>query len=178
MSGSFGCIGFSGSRSLSFALQRQITAVVTGVLALPCPPVIGVGCAPGADAVVRHMVPEDMLRVFRVEPPVSRGEFATRSTRFVTWVASVPSSFLFVWPGCRCPSGLVPSAHSTRCFRGLGSGSWASAALAAGRGVSVVVFGLPGVDLPSWPGGSWSLSPQFGVSAYRWFPACTQGSLF
>lgn len=173
-----GVVGFSGSRSVSPSLQRQAGLVVTGLLGLSCPPVVGVGCAAGLDRVVRHMVPEDLLRVFRVEPPLSRGAFAARSSRLVAWVSAVPGSFLFVFPGCVCPSGLVPSATPGRCFSGFGSGSWATAALAAGSGVSVVVFGVSGPELPAWPGGSWSASPQFGVPAFRWFPSLVQGRLF
>lgn len=172
-----GVVGFSGSRSLSFGVQRLAGSVVTGLLGLSCPPLVGVGCAAGLDRVVRHMVPDDLLRVFRVEPPLSRGSFAARSSRLVAWTAAVPGSFLFVFPGCSCPAGLVPSATPGRCFCGLGSGSWAAAALAAGSGVNVVVFGVPGVGLPAWPLGRWCESPQFGVSAWRWFPQ-SQLSLF
>lgn len=52
-----------------------------------------------------------------------------------------------VFPDCPCPSGLLPSPEPRRCFRGLGSGSWAEAALLVGLGVPVFVALVPP---PAW----------------------------
>lgn len=178
MSSSYGCIAFSGSRSLPFSQCRQVVAVCRGLARLSPAVRVGVGCAAGADAAVRHCVPSEQLTVFRVEYPASRWSFAVRSQRLVSWAAASPSSLMFVWPGQPCPSVLVPSATPGRCFSGLGSGSWATAAFSAGVGLHVVVFGLTRETLPEWPGGSWSASPQFGIPAFRWFPAARQQGLF
>lgn len=48
-----------------------------------------------------------------------------------------------VFPGCPCPDGLMPSPEPRRCFRGLGSGSWAETALLVGLGVHVFVALVP-----------------------------------
>lgn len=178
MSSLFGCIAFSGSRSLPYSQCRQVVAVCRGLAGLSPAVRVGVGCAAGTDAAVRHCVHPEQLTVFRVEYPASRWSFASRSQRLVSWAAASSSSFLFVWPGKSCPAGLVPSATPGRCFSGHGSGSWATAAFSVGVGVHVVVFGQSLSSLPAWPGGTWSASPQFGIPGFRWFPAARQQGLF
>jgi len=44
---------------------------------------------------------------------------------------------------------VVPSASPSRCFSGGGSGSWASAALAVGLGVPVLLWLPVGVQPPA-----------------------------
>ncbi|MEA5595678.1 hypothetical protein [Rivularia sp. UHCC 0363] len=110
-------------------------------------------------------------------PRFSGGGFvaslARRSAACVRSVAPGPSGLLVVCPSGRCPSGVRPS----RSFRGSGSGSWGSAALAVGLGRRVLLFSPVGV--PSWPGGSWvpvSSSPGW----FSWVPSVSsvQLSLF
>lgn len=166
-------VGFSGSRSLPASFGDQVSALVSSVSASGRG--VAVGCAGGLDALVRSSCPSAV--VFRVAGR-SRGAFAGRSAALVRAVAASGSGAGFVaFPGCACPSGLVPSSSSSSCFCGLGSGSWASAAFAAGLGVPVVVFGLPASALPSsW--GSWVPASASGAwaSGLRLVPA--QGGLF
>lgn len=152
-------VGFCGSRSsvpCSAVLSPCFSAVPPGVP-------LSVGCAPGFDSAVRSAFPS--ASVFSVSSFGSgRGAFARRSISFVQSLASSPGAVLVGAPACSCPAGLVPSASASVCFRGLGSGSWASLALARGLGVSLLVF-LPSGVLPpvSWGfscvgGGWWWLS--------------------
>jgi len=143
-------VGFSGSRSLPGSFAGQVSALVGSVVGSGRG--VAVGCAAGLDSLVRSACPS--AQVFRASSP-RPGALVARSVSLVKAVAGSGSgSGLVVFPGCSCPSGLVPSAHSSRCFCGLGSGSWATAALAAGLGVPVVVFGVSASQLPaSW--GSW-----------------------
>jgi hypothetical protein len=73
-----------------------------------------------------------------------------------------------VWcsfPSSACPAGLRPSSSSAACFSGRGSGSWASLALALGRGLPAIVFlpvgtsALAGWGLASASGAWWVASP-------------------
>lgn len=114
--------------------------------------VILVGCANGADAFVREVAPA--AKVFQaINYGTGPGSFAARSIAMVERAATRAGSGLIAFPGIPCPSGLMPSARSRDCFCGLGSGSWASAALAAGLGLSVVIFPCGFSVLPPW--GEW-----------------------
>jgi hypothetical protein len=176
-------VGFSGSRSLSGSFAPLVRRVVAAVVAAGLP--VAVGCAAGADRLVRAAAPG--ARVFSVSSGVwgaGRGAFAARSVALVRAVAAAgPGSSFVGFVAGACPAGLVPSAAPGACFCGLGSGSWASLALAAGLGLPVVVFWCaPGpVALPaSW--GAWSLLGS-GPSAGGWAlvpaaPVAAQLSLF
>jgi len=72
-----------------------------------------------------------------------------------------------------CPAALVPARSSRRCFAGSGSGSWASLALAAGRGCAVSIFwcGAGAPVLPAWPGGAWvPCSAGWLAGSWSWVP--------
>jgi hypothetical protein len=147
-------IGFSGSRSPSFASVKRVKAIATMI---PDSVSVVVGCQRGIDAVVRELF-ED-AQVFKASDYGSgKGSYAARSVACVRTVAAAG-----VWcsfPKSVCPDGLFPSSSSGRCFCGLGSGSWASLAFALGLGVRCVVFLPNGVDCPSnWGlvsvGGGW-----------------------
>jgi len=142
---SFLSFGFSGSR-VSKSRQTKLASIVVSEVA-PCG-VVSCGCANGVDAVVRPFASS----IFHVSSfGVGRGAFARRSIAFVSSLASSPDPVLFCFPLGLCPVLLVPSASPSNCFAGFGSGSWASAALAVGLGVPVVVFGVDYYDLPaSW----------------------------
>ena len=165
-------VGFSGSRRLPASFGGLVSGLVGSVLASGRG--IAVGCAPGLDALARAAAPG--AQVFRVEGS-HPGAFAARSIACVRAVAESGSGCGWVsFPDSLCPAGLLPCSNP---FRGLGSGSWASAALAANCGVPVVVFGLPAHSLPqSW--GSWGPAAQSGVwsGGFRLVPAVTQLSLF
>lgn len=153
-------VGFSGSRRLSPSFAPAVAGVVGSVLAAGRS--VAVGCAPGADAFVRSAALGAL--VFSVAAFGSgRGAFAARSVALVRAVAAGGSGSGFVvFPSAPCPVGLVPSRHPSACFCGLGSGSWASAAFAAGLGVPLVVFPCGFSGLPAW--GHW-VSAGSGVWA-------------
>jgi hypothetical protein len=169
-------IGFSGSRSLSSAWLPLVRRVVAGVLRSGRG--VGVGCAAGADRLVRSAA-GGRACVWRVSSGAwgsGRGAFAARSVALVRAVAASGAGAGFAgFVSAPCPAGLVPSPSASACFSGLGSGSWASLALAAGLGLPVVVFwcgGGWGASLPlSWGvwspvavgpfAGGWLLSPRF-----------------
>ena len=163
-----GLVGFCGARSLPASFAGLVGAVVGAVQAGGGS--VAVGCAAGADQLVRAAAPA--ARVFAVSSGrwgSGRAAFARRSAALVGALAgSGPGASFVGFVSSPCPAGLVPSPSASACFCGLGSGSWASLALAAGRGVPVVVFWCaagPAV-LPAWPGGSWA--PASGAFAGGW----------
>jgi Predicted Rossmann fold nucleotide-binding protein involved in DNA uptake len=184
---SFPCVAFSGSRlsgSSAAASCRAFLPLLSGFGGS-----VGVGCASGVDSVVRSAFPSaSVFRVssFAVGGRVSRASFALRSSALVSWCAS-SGGLLVAFPLGACPSGVAVSAS----FRGCGSGSWGSVALALGLGCSVLVVSPPvgGVGaawfgalascfrpVGSAPcGGSlWLACPPFGVAS----PAPVQLALF
>ena len=143
-------VGFSGSRS-----EAPPSSLVSAMAALvPSSASVSVGCAGGVDAAFRSVFPA--ASVFGVSAFGSgRGAFAARS------VACVRSCVGGVWlsfPASPCPARVVPSALSSACFCGAGSGSWASLAFAVGLGVSAFCWLPAGVVAPAWLvslGGGW-----------------------
>ncbi len=167
-------VGFSGSRHLTGAHFATVKQVAAAVAAAGHP--VAVGCAAGADLAVRSAVPG--AQVFAVAAQASRQAFAVRSVQLVQAVAASSSPALVAFPVQPCPSGLVPSKQSGKCFSGRGSGTWASVALAVGLGVPVFVFwsGMGVPVLPSW--GAWvPVSSGAFAGAYQ-LQAGHQQSLF
>ena len=154
-------VGFSGSRRLPVAFRPLVAGVVASVLAGGR--AVAVGCVGGADAFVRCAAPGAV--VFAASAFGSgRAAFAARSVALVRAVAAGgPGSGFVVFPCAPYPPGLSPSASPAACFCGLGSGSWASAAFAAGLGVPVVVFPCGVSVLPPW--GAWVPAAASGVWA-------------
>lgn len=149
-------VGFSGSRSVS----PPSSVVAAVVAAVPPSAALFVGCASGADSVFRSAFAGRVSVLSASSFGSGRGAFAARS------VACVRRCLGGVWvsfPASPCPAGLVPSASSSACFCGLGSGSWASLAFAAGLGLSCLVWLPAGVPAPAWlrsvGGGWWVLAP-------------------
>jgi hypothetical protein len=142
-------IGFSGSRSLSGAGLAALTSL------FPLVPVgchVVVGCASGADLAVRNAFTKStVFAVGSGQFGTGRGAFARRSVAIVEAVP--PSGLLVVVPGSVSPPpGVVPSCS----FRGGGSGSWGSAALALGTGRRVLLWLPAGAVPPVWSGIEWS----------------------
>lgn len=166
-------VGFSGSRSL---LPCSVSALRRVAVSVPASASVFVGCAAGADAVARGLFPA--AQVFSVASGrwgAGRSAFARRSVAVVSAVLSAGGSagLWCFFPAAQCPGGLLPSARSSRCFCGLGSGSWASAAFALGSGLSLLAFLPPGVSPPAgW--GFVSLGGGWWVAR----PATVQLSLF
>lgn len=160
-----GVVGFSGSRLPSAAVQVAASAVV-GVL--PAGASVLVGCAVGLDSHIAAMVPS--ARVFAAAS-FSGSPVARLVQRSVALVRALPVGGLLVaFPSGPCPAGLVPSGSSSACFCGSGSGTWATAAFAAGSGRSVLVFCA---SAPVGWGAS-AVAPGWWLVA----PAASQPSLF
>lgn len=162
-------VGFTGSRTLPASWSSQVSAVVASVQGSGRQ--VAVGCAAGADALVRVAAPGAL--VFSVSGGAfgsGRSAFARRSAALVQVVAgSGPGAGFVGFVAGPCPVGLVPSPSSSACFQGFGSGSWASLALAAGLGLPVIVFWCSSAAVslaPSW--GSWLPAAQSGPFASGW----------
>lgn len=138
-------VGFSGSRSPSPESVR-----VCGWASAHCATAAAVGDARGIDAVARQKLPQ--AEVFRVENH-NRSGFALRSIRCIERVSARAGLWCF-FPAAACPAGLVPTSKSRLAFSGRGSGTWASAAYAAGVGCSLLCWVPAGVDVPH----NWGLS--------------------
>ena len=165
-------VGFSGSRRAPAHVLAAVSAFARAVGRSGVP--VLVGDAPGVDAAVAAGVsraPAGDLRRFVVRHRAARWGFAERSVLMVRTLADSPWPALVVVPCRPCPRGLVPSSSSRACFAGFGSGSWASAAFAAGLGVSVFVLaaGAP-ESLPVW-GAGWSSVSLAGFPAWGFVPS-------
>ena len=138
--------GFCGSRS-----AVPPVPVWAGVLgSLPASFSVSCGCVGGLCALARSSFPS--ASVFRASAfGGGRSGFARRSVALVQSVAASARPLWVSFPARPCPPAVVPSASASRCFSGGGSGSWASAALAAGLGVPVLMWLPAGVVPPaSW----------------------------
>lgn len=137
-------VGFAGSRS-----AVPCSSVSASLFACVSPSaVVSVGCACGFDLLARSAFPSAV--VWRASQfGAGRASFARRSVAFLSALASSPAPVLVSAPAVACPAGLVPSASSSRCFCGLGSGSWAGVAFAVGVGLPVVLFLPAGVVPPA-----------------------------
>lgn len=124
-------VGLSGSRSVV-----PVPLSVVETLAFLCPPAVAIGCARGVDAAFRRAAP--WSTVFRARGR-ERYQFVLRSVECVEWVEERGGLWVS-FPSSPCPVGVLPSPCSRACFSGGGSGSWASLALALGRGVPCAVF--------------------------------------
>lgn len=150
---SFSCVAFSGSRVVGSSASvscRSFLPLLGGFSGS-----VGVGCASGVDCLVRaSFASASVFSVssFLVGGRVARASFALRSSALVSWCAS-SGGLLVAFPLGACPSGVVVSAS----FRGCGSGSWGSVALALGLGCPVLVVAPVGVGA-SWFG---SLASSF-----------------
>jgi hypothetical protein len=140
---SFPSVSFTGSRvvgSSAVSSCRSFLPVLGGFSGS-----VSVGCASGVDSLVRSFFP--CCSVFSVSSflvssagslhrggRVSRASFALRSSALVHSCAS-SGGLLVAFPLGACPAGVAVSSS----FRGCGSGSWGSVALAVGLGCPVLV---------------------------------------
>ena len=158
-------VGFSGSRSLSPAASAALSALLPLV---PAGVRVSVGCAAGADALVRSWFGgAASVLLFSVASGrfgSGRSAFARRSCRCVLSVAAGSRGLLVVVPVGGCPAGVVPS----RSFSGRGSGSWGSLAFALGRGRRVLLWLPAGSRPPVWAGASWSSAGALGSAGCWW----------
>ena len=166
----FNAVGFTGSRNLQGSLARLVAQAAGNAHANNLP--VLVGCARGADAAVRQAAPAAQVfnvANYAVNGAVTRHSFARRSGAMVKALASHAAPVLVAAPVGGCPAGLAPSAKAGRCFAGYGSGSWATAAYAAG--LTVPVF-FVGCAAPVWWGGCFA--GRFGGVAGFWFKPVQQ----
>lgn len=168
-------VGFCGTRSLPASAAALVSRVVSSVLRSGRD--VAVGCAPGADALVRASAPSaSVFRASSFSSGSRRSTLARRSAALVRSVAvSGPGAGFVAFVTSPCPPGIAPSPSSSACFSGHGSGSWASLALAVGLGLPVVVFPYSpsgyGPELPSSWGGSWDPVERPGwVGGFRFVP--------
>lgn len=158
--------GFSGSRSLGPGAAPLVAACVAAAGALGLR--VAVGCARGADRLVRVAAPGAVVFRAASRQPAA---LVVRSVALVRAVAgSGPGARFVVFPGGACPAGVVPAP--AWCSGG-GSGSWASAALAAGLGLALVVF--PGAaPLPAWAGSWVPAGSPWPAGGFAFVPAQLQ----
>ena len=167
----YSTFGFSGSRSPAGLLPPTILS--SAAAAVPTRSRIVIGCQRGVDAFFRLCFPN--AEVFSVDSGKygeGKGAYAARSIACVKAVAADRGLWVS-FPASECPSALIPSAKSSKCFCGSGSGSWSSLAYARGLGVSCLVYSPFGIPA------SWDFSPIPTLEG--WFSClekATQLSLF
>lgn len=162
----YSTFGFSGARSPAGLLPPTVLSATAA--AVPAGSHVVVGCQRGVDAFFRQCFPG--AEVFSVDSGKwgqGKGAYAARSIACVQAVAKERGLWVS-FPAGECPPGLMPSAKSSKCFSGSGSGTWASLAFANGLGVSCLVYSPFGV-----PAG-WGLSPVSGLEG--WF-SCQPNSV-
>ena len=137
------CIGFSGSRS---AISSSLNVLEEVTKLVPDTTTVIVGCAQGIDKAVRNIFSDAI--VFHVSDfGRGRGAFAARSIACVQRVRGSKGAWIS-FPVDPCPPGLLPSADSSKCFCGKGSGTWASLALAVGLNIPSLVWCPLGLQPP------------------------------
>ena len=173
-------VGFSGSRSLSAGWAPLVRRVVCAVSASGAS--VLVGCAAGADALVRASCFDAQVfsaRSLFPQLPL-RAALAARSVALVQ--ALVPDGQLVAFTGGPCPAYIFPGRQWESGMPP--SGTWSTLALAAGLGLPAFLFWCAAgpAALPDWP--CWSWSPvAAGPFAGSWRlalsrPAAAQGELF
>lgn len=156
--GQFSHFGFSGSRSVVSPGCSVLSEMLRGRFFSG-----EVGCAKGVDSFFSAAFPS-LVVTSASSFGGGRSSFARRSI----WVVESVTRKDGLWcsfPASACPSGLVPSGQSSRCFCGSGSGSWASLAYAVGLGCPALLFLPSGVQFPS----SWLLFGGQSLGGGWWF---------
>jgi len=156
---SAGSVGLCGSRSLvpPAPLWSLVVASVPASASVAC------GCVGGLCGLARSAFP--LASVFSASGFGSgRSSFARAPVAWVVSLAPGPPPFWFFFLPFACLAGCVPPSSSSRCFRVLGSGSWASLAFAVGSRVPALLWLPAGVVPPSsWGfqclGGGWFFLP-------------------
>lgn len=163
----YSVVGFSGSRTPAGLLPPA--ALSAAAAAVPAGARVVVGCQRGVDAFFRQCFPSaEVFSVASGKWGQGKGAYAARSIACVQAVAG--NCGLWVsFPASECPPGLIPSAKSSKCFSGSGSGTWASLAFACGLGVSCLVYSPFGVPV------GWGLSPVPNLEG--WFSCCQTGGV-
>lgn len=155
-------VAFSGGRQFPRGVGKRLPSEIASYV--PSSSRVVIGCAKGVDQSFRRLFPQ--ASVFHASHfGEGRSSFARRS---VAVIDQLDRGDLFVsLPDKECPR-LMPSASSSRCFCGSGSGSWASLAYAIGRDIPAAAY-LGELRCPAgWAlksaGGGWFL---FRPSSYQ-----------
>ena len=155
----FKTIGYTGTRH-AHLVPANLAGLVQQLSHLPAL----VGCAAGADQVVRQLHPA--AQVFQAANRRQGWQLARRSIAMVQALAASPVPALVIAPGSACPASVAPSAAPGRCFNGSGSGTWATAAYAAGLDIPIFIIGQP----PAHWLGNWrqvTAGPLTGLWQYQ-----------
>lgn len=106
---------------------------------------IFIGDAQGVDGYFsRRLHQHPRLKKFIANRDLGRSGFALRSIRMINTLKQCSVSPLVLsFPVADTPVGLKPSAKSSDCFCGLGSGTWATTAYAVGLGIDVLISREP-----------------------------------
>ena len=158
---------FCGSRNLPSKYSNIISKIVQSVIDDGHD--IVVGCADGADKMVRTAAPNATV-LYASDYGHSKSSFARRSQA----VVKTATIGMIGFTDKPCPNGIVP-ASSWRSGKPT-SGTWSSLALAAGFDLTVTVYWCSDddVDLPNWPSGQWT---NIAKNGWCWSPT-VQHSLF
>ncbi len=121
------------------------------------------GDADGADAYARNALKAGQrMQVYSVAsyPHLNRpAALAQRSIEMVKNLEQYRASAALVgFPIRPCPAEIK---RPLRSWQACGSGTWSTLAMAAGRGVRIVVYRFGDMFLPVWPSCTWVKSNEF-----------------
>lgn len=164
-------IGVTGSRDLPGSHAAIVAAAVRSA------DTIMVGDADGADCFARRAAkPNQELVVFVTSNDAKLPRPAALAQRSMEMVKNLESyracSVLIGFPIHQCPAEIK---RPLRSWQSCGSGTWSTLAMAAGRGIRVVVYRFGEMFLPVWPSCTWVKSTEFPGA---WELEIQQTSLF
>lgn len=138
----YSTFAFSGSRN-SIEAEKRVLAIV----ALVKEKKVFVGCAAGVDRVVRnHVLNAVVFRVDKKKDIPFAAALAIRSEVMVSLLAAEENPVLLAFPATVCPDKVIPR----RTFKGHGSGTWGTIALAVWLELPVCVSMPEGLYPPHW----------------------------
>lgn len=161
----FSAVGFCGGRAVGGHRAQWAAALAAATAAAGLP--VLVGCAKGVDLAVRTAVSGSTVFTAESGRP---GHLVARSCQFVAALAAHSRPLLVAVPGTAAPVQLRPKSQWQSC----GSGTWSSVALAAGRGVAVLVQ-LPAAN---WLPAGWHFEFNQALGGWLLRPPARQMGLF
>lgn len=132
---SYPALAFSGSRITSCPASQAAAVLASSISSYSGK--VAVGCASGVDAIIRSSFSQALVfsvSSYLVGSRVTRASFAKRSAGMVSWCKSA-CGIVVAFPSGPAPAALSPSIQ----FRGHGSGTWGSVAMALGLGLPVLL---------------------------------------
>lgn len=153
----------TGQRDPSSDLAEMARQIIVSISDLA---EITVGDSRGIDSLARDRARQIF---YAASYGTGRQAFARRSIAMIRYVFSLESHAVFAFTHDRCPHAVFPSTSQSRCFCGGGSGTWATAAYAAGLGIPVYIFGIEEERLPVWSlWVGWERVEYMGHVGYRY----------